>query len=235
MPCRNAGPFLREAITSILRQPECLELLVADGGSTDGTLVELERLAQSDSRLRIVSRSDRGPADALNRAFHAARGTLIGWLNADDLYPPGALDRGVAALDAHPEWLMLYGEGDEFNSATGLQQRYPTLPPSVGIEGFRSHCFICQPTVVFRRSMGVLLGPSDERWKTSFDFDYWLRAIEAFPNRIGYIPHLQGLDVDPSDRSRVNESPLPARLGRGLHHETHPPHSRANHPQAQDR
>jgi len=41
--------------------------------------------------------------------------------------------------------------------------------------------------------------------------------------------------VDPGDRSRVNESPHPARLGRGLHHETHKANSGADHPQAQDR
>ena len=94
----------------------------------------------------------------------------------------------MAALEDHPQWLMLYGEGDEFNSYTCLQQPYPTLPPSAGIEAFRSPCFICQPTVVFRRSMGVLLGPFDTHWNTSFDFDYWLRAFEAFPHRIGYVP-----------------------------------------------
>ena len=85
MPCRNAGPYLRAAVQSVLSQPECLELLVADGGSTDGSLQVLEDLAAADSRLCIVSRSDRGPAAALNKAFSAARGTLIGWLNADDL------------------------------------------------------------------------------------------------------------------------------------------------------
>jgi hypothetical protein len=47
----------------------------------------LEALAAEDPRLRIVSRADAGPADALNQAFRAARGTLIGWLNADDLSP----------------------------------------------------------------------------------------------------------------------------------------------------
>ena len=192
MPCRNAGRYLQGAIQSVLDQKECLELLVADGGSTDGSLQMLENLAEVDPRLRIVSRSDRGPADALNKAFRAARGTLIGWLNADDLMPPGALARAVAALHAHPEWLMVYGEGEEFNVETALIQRYPTLPASVGLDGFRSHCFICQPAVVFRRSMAVLLGEFDEQWSTAFDFDYWLRAFAAFPHRIGYIPHLQG-------------------------------------------
>jgi len=192
MPCRNAVPFLREAVASVLRQPECLELLVADGGSSDGSLQLLQELAALDSRVRLVSRSDTGPADALNQAFRAARGTLVGWLNTDDLYPPGALARAVAALAAHPHWLMVYGEGEEFDLGTGLLQRYPTLPPEFGVDGFLSHCFICQPTVVFRRSMAVLLGPFDQVWCTAFDFDLWLRAFDAFPHRIGYLPHLQG-------------------------------------------
>ena len=192
MPCRNAGPFLKAAVQSALNQPGCIELLVADGGSTDGSLETLEAFTHKDSRVRIVSRSDNGPSDALNQAFRAARGTLIGWLNTDDLYPPGALARAVAALKTHPEWLMVYGDGEEFNDETGFVQCYPTLPPSVGLDGFRSHCFICQPSVVFRRSMGVLLGEFDRQWRTAFDFEYWLRAFEAFPHRIGYIPHIQG-------------------------------------------
>jgi len=88
---------------------------------------------------------------------------------------------------------MVYGEGEEFDAATGQRQRYPTRQPQAGLAGFRSHCFICQPTVVFRRTMGVLLGPFDLRWRTAFDFDYWLRAFAAFPDRIGYLPTLQGL------------------------------------------
>lgn len=193
MPCFNPGPFLQEAVASVLAQPECLELLVAEGCSTDGSLEVLQDLASADARLRIIPGPDQGPADALNKAFAQARGTLIGWLNADDLSPPGALARAVDALVANPRWLMVYGEGEEFDGSNGVRQRYPTLQPQVGLGGFRSHCFICQPTVVFRRTMGVLLGPFDLRWRTAFDFDYWLRAFAAFPDRIGYIPTLQGL------------------------------------------
>ena len=193
MPCFNPGPFLEEAVASALNQPECLELLVADGGSSDGSLEFLGELASTDRRIRIISGPDQGPADALNKAFAKARGCLIGWLNADDLSPLGALARASNTLSANPRWLMVYGEGEEFDTATGRRQRYPTHQPKVGLNGFRSHCFICQPTVVFRRSMAVLLGPFDTSFKTAFDFDYWLRAFSAFPHRIGFIPHLQGL------------------------------------------
>jgi len=204
MPCFNPGPFLREAVASVLAHSQCLELLVADGGSTDGSLALLYKLASQDSRIRITCGPDQGPADALNKAFAQARGTLIGWLNADDLYPPGALGRAAEALVANPEWLMVYGEGEEFNTATGQRHLYPTLHPRVGLNGFHSHCFICQPTVVFRRTMGLLLGPFDLQWRTAFDFDYWLRAFSAFPDRIGYIPSLQGL-------TRLHENTITSR------------------------
>lgn len=193
MPSFNPGAYLQEAVRSVLDQPQCLELIVADGGSTDGSVETLEDLARTDTRLKLHVAPDHGPADALNTAFRRARGTLIGWLNADDLYPPGALARAVAALEFHPHWLMVYGEGEEFNDSNGSRQRYPSQPATVGLQGFHSHCFICQPTVVFRRSMGILLGPFDTTFTTAFDFDYWMRAFAAFPDRIGYVPHLQGL------------------------------------------
>ena len=191
MPCLNPGRYLEEAIASVLMQPECLELVVVDGGSTDGSQTILRNHAARESRMRLLLGQDEGPADALNKAFRAARGTLIGWLNADDIYAEGALSRAVKALELNPEWLMVYGEGYELQSDSGSRLRYPTLPPQGGLKAFRSHCFICQPTVVFRRSMGIMLGPFDLSYRTAFDFEYWLRAFDAFPNRIGYLPHTQ--------------------------------------------
>jgi glycosyltransferase involved in cell wall biosynthesis len=191
MPCRNAGPFLTQAITSVLNQHRLLELLIADAGSTDGSLEILQEWASRDRRVRIVSRQDKGPGDALNVAFKEARGSIIGWLNADDLYTPGCLARATDSLAKHPEWLMVYGEGEEFDDVSGFHRPYPTIHPSLGLKGLRDQCGICQPTVVWRRSMGVMLGPFSTIMRTAFDYDYWLRAFGAFPHRIGFIPHIQ--------------------------------------------
>lgn len=209
MPSLNSGKFLQAAVNSVLRQPECLELLIADGGSLDNSLSQLEQWASNDPRIRIISRRDNGPADALNQAFRAARGTLIGWLNTDDFYAPGALARAVASLSANPDWLMVYGEADHIDGDGEIITSYPTEQPSTGISSFNSGCFICQPSVVFRRSMGVLLGPFNEQLRTAFDFDYWLRAFAAFPDRIGYVPAVQafsrlhGTTITSSQRQRV--------------------------------
>lgn len=192
MPCRNAKKHLKATISSVFNQPECLELIVADGGSTDGSLQVLVAIASTNPKLRIICRNDSASADALNKTFCAARGTLIGLLNADDLMPQGALTRAVSALHANPGWVMVCGEGEEFNEETGLVKRYPTLPISIAKKDLNRNCFICHQSVVFRRSMGLLLREIDQQWRTTFDFDYWIKAFRAFPNRIGYIPHLQG-------------------------------------------
>src|SRR5438046_412946 len=89
------GSIARFAIRNVLEQDyQPLELVVVDGGSTDETLLRLEALlAVFGSRLRWVSEKDSGPANAINKALKMARGKIIGWLNSDDLYAPGAVSR----------------------------------------------------------------------------------------------------------------------------------------------
>ena len=203
MPCRNAGRFLEEAIESVLADPTVLELLIADGGSGDGSLERIERRCRGERRLRLVSRTDHGPADALNRAWPQARGTVIGWLNADDRYTPGAPGRAVAALAAQPQWLMVYGEGEHIDAMGRPLERYPTRGPQVGLAGFRDYCFICQPTVFWRRTLTLLVGPWNPSLRCAFDFEYWLRAFQAVPHRIGHLPELQA-------QSRVHGATLSA-------------------------
>ena len=186
--CFSKVQYLKETVETVLTQPECLELLITNGGSTDDNLLELESM---DFRVRIVRSSDLDPIDSINEAFYLARGSYIALVDEGDLYVSGALSRSVHALLIHPEWLMVYGEGEEFDEETDLIRRYPTLPASAGIDGFRSHCFICKPAAVFRRTMGLLLKGFDKQWQNTYALDFWLRAFEAFPHRIAYIPHLQ--------------------------------------------
>jgi glycosyltransferase involved in cell wall biosynthesis len=191
MPCLNPGPFLDEALASCLAQPELLQLLVADGGSDEATLACLEAWGRRDPRLIWWTQADRGPADALNQALARAEAGLIGWLNADDRYEPGALKRAVAALEQHPDWQMVYGDGQYINEHGSFLDFYPTRLPDIGIETFQDGCFICQPTVLIRHSFLKQIGGFDPSWKACFDFDLWLRAFPAAPQAIGFVPALQ--------------------------------------------
>lgn len=193
IPCIVQGPYLQETVVSALGQPECLEvvLVLADSGSGHSNPGWLQNLGGHEQRVRVLKQPTQEPADAHNLALRHARGTLISWLSPGDLYTPGALARAVACLKQNPQLLIVYGEGDWFDSSADLCQNYPTLPPEVGMEGFLSHHYICNPTVVFRRSLAVMLGGVDQHWCMAFKEDFLMRAFASFPKRIGYIPHRQ--------------------------------------------
>lgn len=208
MPSLNQASFIGASIDSVLSQSyRRIELIVADGGSNDGTIAVLKQKAAEDSRLRWFSEPDNGPANALNKAVSRARGTMMGWLNSDDIYTEGAVFRAVTALEANPSWLMAYGHGQHIDAESRPLNNYPTLPPSWPISQFTQGCFICQPTVFSRWSMWVMLGKLDESLKTAFDFEYWLRAFLAFPDRIGFVDSVQA-------HSRLHEACLTMRLRR---------------------
>jgi glycosyltransferase involved in cell wall biosynthesis len=85
MPTFNSTAFLQDALDSLTIQAnQSFELLVCDGGSTDGTL-DLIRSKIGD-KAKIVSHSDNGVPDALNKGFSSARGEILCWLNSDDVY-----------------------------------------------------------------------------------------------------------------------------------------------------
>lgn len=192
MPSFNQRCFIEMSIKSILEQSYSkVEIIIADGGSTDGTVDFLTELSQQDTRLRWFSETDSGPAQALNRALKRARGTVIGWLNSDDLYTGGAIERAVDFFNQHANYLMVYGHGEHINIDGDFIDKYPTLLPEVSYSQFSEGCFICQPTVFFRRSMPLLVGNFDESFKTAFDFDYWMRVFHLFPGRIGFIDMVQ--------------------------------------------
>ena len=97
----------------------------------------------------------------------------------------------MKALQAGPETIMLYGHGEHVDENGCFLSLYPTRKLYGGLEGFRAGCPICQPTVFFKRSLYTLLGPLDESYRTSFDYEYWLRAFSRFPGRIGFVDAVQ--------------------------------------------
>lgn len=206
MPSYNQAEFIPAAVQSVLDQSyRNLELVVQDGASTDETVSRLDEIAAIDPRLNWSSEPDSGPADALNKACRKVRGEIVGWLNSDDLYASDMIQKVVSAFDENPDWIMCYGHADHID---GFSQRigpYPTRKPDVGISGFSAGCFICQPSVFFKTSLWWSVGEFDTSLQTAFDFDYWIRAFKAYPDRIGFIDETLA-------KSRIHANCLTARL-----------------------
>ncbi len=174
-PVYNGAKFLPEAIESVLSQDyPNFEYIVADGGSTDGTIEILERYR---GRLRYFSGKDKGPSDAVRLGFLQASGEILAWLNSDDLYLPGALRAAAEYLAAHPEVDVIYGEGRWIDEKGVTIRRYPTRPFDPRL--LESDCFICQPAAFFRSPAYRLSGGLDPEVRLPFDYDLWIRMAKA--------------------------------------------------------
>ncbi len=171
-PCLNSVRFIERTIESVLSQdyPE-IEYVVMDGGSTDGTLDILNRYR---GRLEYFSEMDGGASDAINRGFARSKGSIFGWLNADDQYLPGAVSAAVRHLLQHQEADIIYGEGI-WTDDTGREiERYPTVTPYRG-DMFERECGICQPASFMRREAFAAAGLLNVKRNSCFDYDLWVR------------------------------------------------------------
>lgn len=97
VPCRNAGDLLVQAVNSALAQQQTnaglIEIIVVDDASTDpATARALEAVAAKDSVKVLRHAQQQGVARARNRAIETARGELIAFLDADDVWLPGHLE-----------------------------------------------------------------------------------------------------------------------------------------------
>jgi glycosyltransferase involved in cell wall biosynthesis len=185
-PSYNQGEFIAQTIESVLSQgvPE-LEYVVMDGGSTDQTL---DRIRRFEGNLRWISESDRGQAHAVNKGILATSGEVLGWLNSDDIYYPGAVRAAVEYLAEHPRVDVVYGDAAFIDRDGAFSQPHHT--EAWDLKRFCEMCFICQPTVFFRRRVVDEHGLLDERLQYCLDYEYWLR-LGIGGIRFAYLPRLQ--------------------------------------------
>lgn len=103
MPCRNESAYLDDCLKSILAQDyprDRIEILVAEGESTDGTAQTLENAARLDPRISVVENPDRIQSAGLNRLLAIARGEVIVRMDAHCVYAADYVSRCVEALNA---------------------------------------------------------------------------------------------------------------------------------------
>ena len=169
-PSFNQGGFIGETIESVLNQNEDVEHLIFDGGSTDDTVAVLRSYGPEIS---WVSEPDRGQADAVNKGLKNVSSEIIGWLNSDDIYYPDALEKVLKLFHDHPDVDIVYGRADHLDASGLFIEEYPT--EEWDFERLKEICFICQPTVFFRKKIVEEFGVLDDSLNFCMDYEYWLR------------------------------------------------------------
>jgi len=177
MPSFRHAPFIERSLNSVLNQEyEGIELIVMDGGSDDGTREILEKYSPHIAVWR--SERDEGQSDALNKGFAYAGGDIVGWLNSDDLYLPGAMHHAAHIFAAYPQIDVVYGDWLTLDVTDRILERWPALAPSRGrlvTEGF-----FCNAQAMFwRRSLHQRLGDFDSQLHYTMDYDLMLRMIST--------------------------------------------------------
>jgi glycosyltransferase involved in cell wall biosynthesis len=206
-PSLNSGDFIEDTVRSVLNQDyPRIEYRVVDGGSADATLSILDRYRDS---LKLESRRDAGPADALARGFAQAKGEVLAYLNADDIYLTGAVAMAVRAFERYPDASVIYGDADWIDERGLFIAPYPTR--DFDAEALARECFICQPAAFFRRSAYEEVGGIDPSLAYTFDYDLWLRLARRY--RFVRLPAKLA-------RSRMHERNLSLRSRRKVFRET---------------
>ena len=191
-PTFQSLDFLPKTLNSCVSQKaSSVTNIVCDKLSTDG-LSQALFTHTFPNAIIFSSEEDQGPAQAINRGFRLAEGEIIGWINSDDCYASGAIDRVLELFDLNPKVMMVYGAAEHINLFGESLNLYPSLLPTTSIESFKNGSFICQPTVFFRRELLDDVGYLDENLKTAFDFDWFIRIFKHYSaDKIAYIDQVQ--------------------------------------------
>jgi glycosyltransferase involved in cell wall biosynthesis len=183
MPAYNAKRYVEQTIRSVLAQTfGDFEFIIVDDGSTDGTLPILQRFANEDSRIVVISRPNTGIVGALNDSIAKARGEFLARMDADDICLPERFAKQVAYLREHPDCVGVGTFVETIDPYGSVLDRlvHETEHDAIDKELMTGRGFaIVHPTIMMRADVVRRVGAYRKQWQHSEDLDLFLRLAEV--------------------------------------------------------
>lgn len=191
----NYGRYIETAIKSVVGQDgfdQC-ELIIVDGGSTDNSVEVIKKYAQGlppNTTLTTThqplttkiswwcSEKDNGQSDAFNKGFAHARGRFLTWLNADDIFMPGAIRAVLDAIERHPQVEWFAGAtayfSDDGKVTTATVPLGNIIPRLLRVSAWMR---VSGPSSFFSRNLLARAGVIDLSLRYVMDIDLWMRFV----------------------------------------------------------
>lgn len=180
VPTLNMVCYIENTIQSILNQSyDNLELIIIDGGSTDGTLKLLEKYANHFSF--YLTEPDEGMYHAITKGIDLSSGNIIAWLNADDVYFPWTLSTVARVFSENSKIEWLCGVPAFISENGSLKKIYNNISAksqtAISNGWFRKNGFgyLQQESMFWRRELYRKAGGLDLQYKYAADFELWTK------------------------------------------------------------
>ena len=203
IPTYNRAQMLRQALESVRRQNvEGVEIIVVDNNSTDETPQVVEEFQPG---IRYLKQKQQGVAAARNMGIRYSKAPYIAFLDSDDLWLPGKLNRQMAFLKSHPEVGLIYTRLWSYHVNSPEKRRLdPQGTARTFDELLNGPNTVPTSTVVVRRECFDTAGLFNPSIPAAEDHELWLRIFRRFPIAFldvataEYRRHGESINADPS-------------------------------------
>ena len=174
-PSFNQGNFIEETILSIQKQSyPNIEHIIVDGGSNDNT-IDIIKKYENQYNMRWISEPDNGQSDAINKGFKMVGGSIVGWLNSDDVYfSSSTISEVVKAFTENPSCHVVFG--DDVLIDENSKFLFKRTMTEFNYNKMLTSNKISQPATFFLKE-AISTNLLDESLHYAMDYELWLRLF----------------------------------------------------------
>jgi glycosyltransferase involved in cell wall biosynthesis len=189
-PTYNQGEFIEETIKSVVLQTyKNIEYIIIDNESDDGTERIIQRYMMQYNNIQYIREKDSGQADALNKGFNLAKGSIVCWLNSDDYYfENSVIEKIVKIFKENEDIDVIYGNGYCCNKHGDILYQHIINTKHLSLKYLNILCPILQPSSFWRTNDTML------KIEYTYCFD-WVFFRELFINGLSFFYYDEYLSV----------------------------------------